>query len=142
MHSGPIPSVAEILSKRAAWGTFFPMRSAIFACIVAAVMTAAAPALAQLEGISSKEAASALKAALERGSGAAVSSLGRTDGFYANPLVRIALPASMQRAEKAMRRFGMGRHADELVLAFNRAAEAAVPEARQIFLDSIRRMTA
>ena len=40
-----------------------------------------------------------------------------------------------------MRRFGMGRHADELVLAFNRAAEAAVPEARQIFLDTIRRMT-
>jgi hypothetical protein len=35
----------------------------------------------------------------------------------------------------------MGRHADELILALNRAAEAAVPEARQLFIDSVRSMT-
>jgi hypothetical protein len=40
-----------------------------------------------------------------------------------------------------MRRFGMGRYADELVLTMNRAAEAAVPEARQLLVDSVRRMT-
>ena len=100
-----------------------------------------APALAQLDRISGKEAAAGLRAALEKGSAAAVSSLGRTDGFFANPRVKIPLPESLQRAEKMMRRFGMGRHADELILTLNRAAEAAVPEARQLFVDSVRKMT-
>ena len=98
-------------------------------------------ALAQLESITSREAAAGLKAALEKGSQAAVASLGRTDGFFADPQVKIPLPDSLQRAERAMRRFGMGRYADELVLAMNRAAEAAVPEARQLLLDSVRGMT-
>jgi hypothetical protein len=70
-----------------------------------------------------------------------VASLGRTDGFLGNPQVRIALPESMQRAEKLMRRFGMGAHADELIVAMNRAAEAAVPQARQLFVQSVRGMT-
>ena len=104
-------------------------------------MTGMAPAFAQLDRITSKEATSGLKAALEKGSAAAVSSLGRTDGFFANPEVKIPLPAPLQRAEKVMRRFGMGRHADELILTLNRAAEAAVPEARQLFIESVRKMT-
>lgn len=100
-----------------------------------------APALAQLDRITSKEATAGLKSALEKGSAAAVSALGRTDGFFANPQVKIPLPASLRRAETMMRRFGMGRHADELILTLNRAAEAAVPEARQLFVDSVRKMT-
>jgi hypothetical protein len=108
---------------------------------LAAALTCAPSALAHLERLTSREAASGVKAALERGSTAAVASLGRTDGFFGNPQVKIALPESMQRAEKLMRRFGMGRHADELILALNRAAEAAVPQARQLFIDSVRKMT-
>jgi hypothetical protein len=117
------------------------MRAAIVACFCCAVVTCAPPALAQLEGITGREAAGALKAALEKGSRAAVASLGRTDGFFGNPRVKIPLPDSLQRAERAMRRFGMGRHADELILTMNRAAEAAVPEAQQLFVDSVRKMT-
>ncbi len=104
-------------------------------------MTCAPPALARLERITSQEAASGLKAALEKGSQAAVASLGRSDGFFGNPQVKIPLPESAQRAEKLMRRFGMGKQADEVILAMNRAAEAAVPEARQLFIDAVRRMT-
>lgn len=104
-------------------------------------MTFAPAALAQLEGITSREAASALKAALEKGSQAAVAALGRTDGYFGNPRVRIPLPDSLQRTERAMRRFGMGRYADELILAMNRAAESAVPEARALFVDAVRRMS-
>ncbi len=104
-------------------------------------MTCAQPALAQLERITSQEAASGLRAALEKGSQAAVASLGRTDGFFGNPQVKIPLPDSLARAEKLMRRFGMGSYADELILTMNRAAEAAVPEARQLFVDSVRKMT-
>lgn len=117
------------------------MRAAILAWLGAAVMTCMAPALAQLDRITSQEAASGLKAALEKGSRAAVAALGRTDGFFGNPQVKIPLPESAQRAEKLMRRFGMGRQADELILTMNRAAEAAVPEARQLFVDAVRKMT-
>lgn len=100
-----------------------------------------AQAEAALERITSREAASALKAALERGSSTAVASLGRVDGFLGNPHVRIPLPESLHRTEQLMRRFGMGRHADELIVAMNRAAEAALPEARSVLVDSIRKMT-
>jgi hypothetical protein len=117
------------------------MRNAIVALSAAVVMTWLAPAMAQLERISNREAVAALKAALEKGSQAAVATLGRPDGFLANPKVRIPLPDSLTRAEALMRRVGMGRYADELVIAMNRAAEAAVPEARQLFIDSIRKMT-
>lgn len=104
-------------------------------------MTWVNPALAQLDRISSREAAAGLKSALEKGSQAAVAALGRPDGFLGNPQVRIPLPASLERAERMMRRFGMGRYADELIVAMNRAAEAAVPEARQLFLGAVRRMS-
>jgi hypothetical protein len=35
----------------------------------------------------------------------------------------------------------MGNQADELIITMNRAAEAAVPEAKQLFVDSLRKMT-
>jgi hypothetical protein len=99
------------------------------------------PAAAQLDRISNREAVSALKTALEDGARQAVSSLGRTNGFFGNPQVRIPLPESLHRAERYMRRFGMGRYADELVLTMNRAAEEAVPEARSLLIGAVKRMT-
>jgi hypothetical protein len=82
-----------------------------------------------------------LKAALEKGSLAAVANLGRVDGFLGNPQVKIPLPESAQRAEHAMRRFGMGKYADELIVTMNRAAESAVPEAKALFIQSVKKMT-
>lgn len=110
--------------------------------LLAVVLLAWAPlAAAQLERISSQDAASGLKAALEKGSQTAVAALGRTDGFLGNPKVKIPLPDSLARAEGLMRRVGMGKYADELVLAMNRAAEAAVPESKQLLVDSVRKMS-
>jgi hypothetical protein len=40
-----------------------------------------------------------------------------------------------------MRSVGMGKQADELLLRMNRAAEAAVPEARSLFVDTVRGMS-
>lgn len=118
------------------------MRSIMRVPIVAMLlMTASVPALAQLEGITRQDATAALRAALEKGSLAAVANLGRTDGFLGNPQVRIPLPESAQRAEKALRRFGGGKYADELIETMNRAAEAAVPEAKALFVQSVRKMT-
>jgi hypothetical protein len=117
------------------------MRAAILAGFCAAVITWAAPSIAQLERITREDASAGLKAALEKGSLAAVSSLGRLDGFLANPQVKIPLPESLARAEPLMRRFGMGHYADELIVAMNRAAESAVPQARALFVASLKSMT-
>ena len=104
-------------------------------------MLAAAPAIAQLEQFTSREATAAMRAALEKGARSAVASLGRVDGFFGNPQVKIPLPESAQSAERLMRRVGMGHYADELILTMNRAAEAAVPEARALLVDSVKKMT-
>jgi len=114
------------------------MRTAILAALV---MTAAAPALGQLERLTQRDALAGLKAALERGSRAAVAELGRTDGFFGNPQVKIPMPQSLERTEKLARRLGFSNEVDELVEAMNRAAEAAVPEARKLLLDSVKKMT-
>lgn len=98
-------------------------------------------AVAQLDQITNKEAVAGLKAALEKGAQAAVSTLGRTDGFLRNARVKIPLPESLRRAENLMRRMGMSKYADELIVTMNRAAEAAVPEARQLLVDSVKKMT-
>jgi hypothetical protein len=99
------------------------------------------PARANLDAVTNKEAATGLKAALEKGSGVAVDLLGKTDGFLGNKAVRIPLPGSLKKYEKLMRRMGMGKYADELILTMNRAAEAAVPEAKALFVDAIKKMS-
>jgi Protein of unknown function (DUF4197) len=91
--------------------------------------------------LSDSQATDGLKAALTQGADKAVSELGAVDGFFKNPKVKIPLPDSMKKAEKTMHMFGMGKQADELVLKMNRAAEAAVPEAKTLLVDSVKKMS-
>ena len=81
------------------------------------------PVQANLDAVTNQEAASGLRAALEKGSGAAVDLLGKPDGFLGNKAVKIPLPGSLKKYEKLMRRVGMGKYADELILTMNRAAD-------------------
>src|SRR5450830_125248 len=94
-----------------------------------------------IRDLSNTEASGGLKAALIQGATKAVSQLSAADGFFGNPEVKIPLPDSLNKAEKAMRMFGMGKQADELVLKMNRAAEAAVPEAKTLLVDSVKKMS-
>ncbi len=96
---------------------------------------------AGLDAVSAEESSGALRQALSQGASAAVASLGRTDGFLGNPKVKIPLPENLQKAEKLMRKLGMGKYADELIVTMNRAAEAAVPEAKELLLNAVRQMT-
>ena len=98
-------------------------------------------AAAGLETLSHQEAASGLRQALADGSAAAVAQLGVPNGFLGNGKVRIPLPPALARIESALRFTGMKREADELVTAMNRAAEAAVPEAKALLIDSVKRMS-
>jgi hypothetical protein len=94
-----------------------------------------------LDDISAGDAAGGLREALLQGSGNAVSILGRTNGYYQNPKVRIPLPGNLVRAEKYMRMVGMGHQTDELVATMNHAAEAAVPEAKTLLVGAVEQMT-
>ena len=87
------------------------------------------------------DAAAGVRAALERGAAAAVSMLGATDGFLGNPKVRIPLPGALQDAATLLSRLGQKKRVDELITAMNRAAEAAVPEARQLLVDTVRKLS-
>ncbi len=86
-------------------------------------------------------AAAGLKQALENGTQHAVASLGRQDGYFGNPRVKIPMPGQLARVDQLLRKLGQGKTADEFVLSLNRAAEAAAPEANAIFLNVIRGMT-
>ncbi|MBP6252192.1 MAG: DUF4197 domain-containing protein [Rubrivivax sp.] len=99
-------------------------------------LCAAAPAWAL--SLSETDAAGGVREALRRGAEAAVANLGRTDGFLGNKQVRIPLPGYLDDAAKLMRTFGQGKRVDELITAMNRAAEAAVPQARTLLVDTVR----
>lgn len=87
------------------------------------------------------EAASGVRAALERGADSAVALLGRPGGFLDNPQVRIPLPGALKSAASMLRMIGQQQKVDDLVSSMNRAAEAAVPEARPLLLDAVHAMS-
>ena len=97
--------------------------------------------VAAAHALSQDDAAAGVRAALERGANSAVNLLGRSDGFLGNPLVRIELPGFMRDAAKLLRASGQGKRVDELVTAMNRAAEAAMPEARTLLVSAVRSMS-
>lgn len=112
----------------------------LFGILIALLFATAAHALS-LADLSGKDATTGLKEALTQGAGKAVSLLGKTDGFLGNPKVKIPLPESVQKVEGVMRKFGMSKQADELLTTMNRAAEAAVPEAKTLLVNAIKTMS-
>lgn len=96
---------------------------------------------ASAAGLSETDAASGIRVALERGATAAVGLLGRTDGFLGNPKVRIPLPSFLNDAARLLRATGQQKRIDALEIAMNRAAEAAVPEAKALLVNAVKRMS-
>lgn len=95
----------------------------------------------QTTTIPTADISSGLKDALFQGVRNAVDELGRENGFLDDARVKIPLPKTLQKIEKPLRLAGQGERVDEFVEAMNRAAERAVPEAADIFVDSIKQMT-
>ncbi len=112
--------------------------------LISALFLALTVNLAQagaLDAISTGDASAGVKEALARGADYAVSSLGVNNGFLGNSKVKIPLPGYLSKAESALRMFGMGKQADQLVETMNHAAENAVAEAKPILVDSIKKMS-
>ncbi len=112
------------------------------ALICTSVALTSPPLAAQsLDQLTGRDATAGLKAALDKGAAVAVASLGRTDGFWANPKVKIPLPQTLERARGALRLIGKGGEVDALELAINRAAEQAVPQARTLLTNAVKSMS-
>jgi hypothetical protein len=114
------------------------MRRSLALCLLLIAGTSHA---LDLSSITKTDATTALRTALTQGASKAVGELGQADGFLGNPEVKIPLPPQLENAERVMRRFGLGSLADELITTMNRAAEAAVPEAKTLLVNSVKTMT-
>lgn len=115
------------------------MRTAIFSMLLF-VINLNAHAI-NINDLSNRDVVAGLKEALNKGSTIAVANLGKVDGFFGNDRVKIPLPDSMRKIDKTLRNIGMGKYADELVLTMNRAAEAAVPEAKTLLINAVKEMS-
>lgn len=99
------------------------------------------PAALDKSNLSKADIVSGLKEALIKGSQSAVSTLGKENGFFAHPTLRIPMPEKLQTVETALRKLKQDKIADEFVLSMNRAAEDAVPKAMSIFSSAIKTMS-
>jgi hypothetical protein len=93
------------------------------------------------QGLDAQTIAAGLKEALQQGTQRGVNALGRVDGYLGNVQVRILVPEELRKVEKFLRKIGADRYADDFIVSLNRAAEAAAPHAKAIFVDVIRNMT-
>ena len=94
-----------------------------------------------LANFSNADQVGGLKQALTQGAETAVASLSKENGFLGNDKVRIPLPGSLQKAGDLMHTLGMGKYSDDLVTSMNRAAEAAVPEAKTLLVAAVKNMS-
>lgn len=92
-------------------------------------------------GLSTDKITAGLKEALAVSTGKAVATTGKPDGFLKNQAIKILLPDKLQSVGRGLRMLGMGAQMDELEVGMNRAAEQATPQAKQIFLNAVTKMT-
>jgi len=91
-------------------------------------------------GLSDNKIIAGPKEALQVSTSKAVAITGQPDGFLKNEAIKIVLPPKLETIGRGMRMLGMGEKVDELEVSMNRAAEQAAPQAKQIFLASLKKM--
>jgi hypothetical protein len=130
-------------------------RTLLGGLLLALFIMQAPPALAQFQDIfnrvkkamgisgelSETEIIEGLKEALKIGTDNAVGLVSKLDGYYKNPKVKIPLPGVVKKVEKVLRTVGFGSKVDAFELSINRAAEQAAPEAKALFIDTIKQMS-
>lgn len=136
-----------------------PRRSFIAAASAGACVALAGPAraqdlLKQLEqaiggetspsgasGLTTGEMSDGLTEALRIGTERVVEQVGATDGYNLDPKIHIPLPGALRNVQSVLEKTGMSGLTDDLELRLNRAAEAAAPEAKTLFWQTINEMT-
>ena len=82
-----------------------------------------------------------LKQALEVGAELVASRLGQEDGYFKDDVIQIPLPGRLDDLQDGLSQFGLSGPLDDLQLRMNRAAEAAVPQAKTLVVDAIQNLT-
>jgi hypothetical protein len=90
---------------------------------------------------STLEIGTALKQALEQGTTKSSDQLSAVNGYFNNAEVKILFPPQAQKVEKTLRKMGMNKLCDDVILSLNRAAEDAAVQAKPIFLNAIKQMS-
>lgn len=90
--------------------------------------------------LSNGEIVNGLKEALRIGTQNASGQLNKTNGFFGNQLIKIAMPQEVKKMEATLRSFGFNKQCDNLILSLNRAAEDAAGKAVPIFVNAITSM--
>ena len=96
---------------------------------------------AALSALSQSDVQSALREALTLSSQKVVGQVGKEGGYSLDPKIRIPLPPALQPVDRALKAVGMGALTEDLQTRINKAAEAAAPKAKDIFVGAIKKMT-
>lgn len=92
-------------------------------------------------GLSDQEIGDGLVEALRVGTERVVDRVSLADGYNLDPEIHIPLPGALDDVQKVLKSLGMSDLADDLELRLNRAAEAAAPEAKELFFQAIGEMS-
>jgi len=103
--------------------------------------SASTPAFALLDSLTQGDASRGIKDALSLAATNATGRLGRQDGFWGAPRVRIPLPGMLGTAQQNLQRLGLSQPLDDLQRSLNHAAETTMARAGQLFVAAVRSMT-
>jgi len=92
-------------------------------------------------GLTDQEVGDGLVEALRVGTERVVDQVSLADGYNLDPDIHIPLPGALDDVQKILNSVGMSDLADDLELRLNRAAEAAAPEAKELFFEAIGEMS-
>jgi hypothetical protein len=91
--------------------------------------------------LSDSEIGGGLKDALKVASQRVVGRVGKTDGFWSDPAIRVPLPGPLEQASGPLKAVGASSLLDDLHLKMNRAVEQASPKALDIFTGAVSKMS-
>lgn len=91
--------------------------------------------------LSDQEIGDGLVEALRVGTERVVGQVSAADGYNLDPDIHIPLPGALKDVQKVLKSIGMSDLTDDLELRLNRAAEAAAPEAQELFWEAIGEMS-
>lgn len=110
---------------------------------VNAILQSAGETLGESDGsITNAEAVLGIKDALKQGATSGADIVSAVNGYFGNPLIKIALPPEAEPVVDVLSKLPGGQKLlDDAVLSINRAAEDAAKEAAPIFVNAITSMS-
>lgn len=132
------PSIAQDSTQQQQTPPQQPARRNVFGQILEQVLT---PGTSAGGGLTNSDIATGLREALRVGISKGADQASAVDGYFKNPLLRIAFPPEAQRVATRLRQLGFNRQVDQFELSLNRAAEDAAKVAKPVFIKAITSMS-